>query len=67
MLSVAAGLLVGIAVSAAVLRLTKTFLYGLSPFDPFSYIFALGLIIAGHFWRHQCRSQRPLNSIRHRF
>jgi len=45
MLSVLAGLVVGIAVSAAALRLARAFLYGLSAFDLFSYVLAIGLIL----------------------
>ena len=44
-ISVMVGLMAGFAVSVVVLRLTKAFLYGLSPFDPFSYLLAIGLIL----------------------
>jgi ABC-type antimicrobial peptide transport system permease subunit len=43
MWSVLVGLVVGIAVSAAALRLAGAFLYELSPFDPWSYVLAIGL------------------------
>jgi ABC-type antimicrobial peptide transport system permease subunit len=46
MWSVLVGLVVGVGVSAAALRLAEAFLYGLSPFDPFSYVLAIGLILA---------------------
>jgi ABC-type lipoprotein release transport system permease subunit len=43
--SVTVGLVLGLAVSAAALRFAGAFLYELSPFDPWSYILAIGLIL----------------------
>jgi predicted permease len=45
MWSVTVGLVLGLAVSAAALRFAGAFLYELSPFDPWSYILAIGLIL----------------------
>ncbi len=45
LLVVLVAVLAGLTLSAALLRVTTALLYGLTPFDPISYFFALGLIL----------------------
>ena len=68
-LLIGAGLALGLAVSLATTQLVASFLYGLTPRDPLTFLLAVGLLavaasIAGYLQAHRASRLEPLTALR---